>query len=161
MIFIVHVQSGKELGIVSSLKINNIVAYAPQHDIAERSKGVWREVRRIIFPGYIFIEADSITDDIYYTVRKTDGVVRFLGRPPAPLPASEEFRIKWILETEILTVSTGYIQDGKVYITNGILTGREHCILKYSKRRKRCTLYCELNGRNHYFDVSCELTRFD
>jgi transcriptional antiterminator NusG len=159
MIFVVHVQSGMEHDVVSSLREKKILACSPTHDLLERKKGMWHTVRRLIFPGYVFIIADSISDDMYYTVRNINGVVRFLGRPPTPLPMSEQHRLIWILETENLTVSKGYIKDGRVTVTDGILTGREHCILKYSKRRKRCTLYCEINGKRHYFDVSAELDK--
>lgn len=74
---------------------------------------------------------------------------------------SEEVRLRWIIDIEDLTISRGYIKGGKVTITEGLLKGREHCIVKYSRRRKRCTLYCEINGRRHYFDVAAELERSD
>lgn len=159
MIYVVHVQSGRESDVVSALKDRNISASAPTHDLLERKGGVWRTVRRIIFPGYVFIRSEGITDELYYAVRNTAGVVRFLGRPPTPLPMSEEVRLRWILDAGNLSVSKGYIKDGRVTITDGILTGREHCIIKYSKRRKRCTLYCEINGKRNYFDVSAELDK--
>lgn len=159
MIFVVHVQSGKEHDIVYSLRDKEISAYAPTHDLLERGKGEWHTVRRLIFPGYVFITAERITDDLYYIVRNTNGVVRFLGKPPTPLPMAEEVRLRWILDTENLTVSRGYIKDGKVTVTEGILKGRENCIVKYSRRRKRCTLYCDINGRRQYFDVSAELDK--
>jgi len=159
MIYVIYVQSGREHDVVSALREKDITACAPTHDMLERHKGVWRTVRRIIFPGYVFIESDWITDELYYAVKNTSGVVRFLGRPPTPLPMAEEVRLRWILDTEDLTVSHGYIKDGSVTITDGILTGREHCIVKYSKRRKRCTLYCDINGKRHYFDVSAELDK--
>lgn len=159
MIYVVHVQSGAEHDVVRALADKDITAIAPTHDLLERKSGIWHTVRRVIFPGYVFIRSQGITDNIYYTVRNTSGVVRFLGRPPTPLPMSEEARLRWILSAKDLTVSKGFIKNGRVTITDGILFGREHCIVKYSKRRKRCTLYCEINGRRHYFDVSAELDK--
>lgn len=159
MIYVVHIQSGRECDVVAALKEKGITACAPTHDLLERKGGVWHTVRRIIFPGYVFIRSEGITDQLYYAVRNTSGVVRFLGRPPTPLPMSEEVRLRWILDAGCLSVSKGYIKDGKVTITDGILIGREHCIIKYNKRHKRCTLYCEINGRRHYFDVSAELEK--
>lgn len=157
MIYVVHVQNGTEQRIVKSLRENGIDAYVPRHDLLERRKGKWNTVNRIIFPGYVFIQVNNISDRIYYIVKRTIGVLRFLGKPPAPLTIIEESRLMWILKAENLPVSKGCISNGRVHITDGILTGREHCILKYSKRRKRCTLYCEINGKRHYFDVSAEL----
>ena len=147
MIYVIYVQSGREHDVVATLRDKNINAYAPAHDLLERKGGVWRMVRRMIFPTYVFVNSEGITDELYYTVKNTVGVLRFLGRPPTPLPMSEEVRLRWILDV------------GKVTITEGLLKGREHCIVKYSKRRKRCTLYCEINGRRHYFDVAAELEK--
>ena len=42
---------------------------------------------------------------------------------PTPLPMSEEVRLRWILDVENLTVSRGYINSGKVTITEGLLKG--------------------------------------
>lgn len=159
MIYVIYVQSGREHDVVATLRDKNINAYAPAHDLLERKGGVWRMVRRMIFPTYVFVNSEGITDELYYAVKNTVGVVRFLGRPPTPLPMSEEVRLRWILDVENLTVSRGYINSGKVTITEGLLKGREHCIVKYSRRRKRCTLYCEINGRRHYFDVAAELEK--
>ena len=98
-----------------------------------------------------------MNDELYYTVRQTNGVVRFLGRPPVPLSVSEAARISWILEAGILTVSEGYEDSNGLHITIGILKGREKQIVKYSRRRKRCTLYCEINRRILYYDISAEI----
>lgn len=159
MIYVIYVQSGRENDVVSALRNKNITACSPTHDLLERKGGVWHTVRRLIFPTYVFVNSECIADELYYAVKNTVGVVRFLGRPPTPLPMSEEVRLRWIIDIEDLTISRGYIKGGKVTITEGLLKGREHCIVKYSRRRKRCTLYCEINGRRHYFDVAAELEK--
>ena len=123
MIYVIYVQSGREHDVVAALRDKNINAYAPAHDLLERKGGVWRMVRRMIFPTYVFVNSEGITDELYYTVKNTVGVLRFLGRPPTPLPMSEEVRLRWILDVENLTVSRGYINSGKVTITEGLLKG--------------------------------------
>ena len=90
MIYVIYVQSGREHDVVATLRDKNINAYAPAHDLLERKGGVWRMVRRMIFPTYVFVNSEGITDELYYTVKNTVGVLRFLGRPPTPLPMSEE-----------------------------------------------------------------------
>ena len=86
MIYVIYVQSGREHDVVATLRDKNINAYAPAHDLLERKGGVWRMVRRMIFPTYVFVNSEGITDELYYTVKNTVGVLRFLGRPPTPLP---------------------------------------------------------------------------
>ena len=159
MIYVLHVQSGKEQDVVRKLAEWNIQSSAPTHDLLERRKGNWNTVSRLIFPGYVFVSLKTVAENIYYIIYTVDGVIRFLGQPPEPLKQQEADRLQWIFKAKNLTVSRGYIKDGRLHITDGILIGREHCILKYNRHRKRCTLYCEINGRRHYFDVSADLDK--
>ena len=157
MIYVLHVQSGKEYDIVNSLVMQDIKTYAPKHILLERRKGVWNRVQRSIFPGYVFVDTD-LSDEIYYKIRHTEGVVRFLG-DPTPLSYSEQHRMQWIFDTGVLDVSRGYVKDGRLVITDGLLKGREDRIVSFCRRQKRCTLYCEINGRRHYFSLSAEIDK--
>ena len=157
MIYVLHVQSGKEYDIVNSLVMQDIKAYAPKHILLERRKGVWNKVQRTIFPGYVFADI-TLSDETYYKIRHTDGVVRFLG-DPTPLSYSEQHRMQWIFDAGVLDVSRGYIKNGRLVITDGLLKGREDRIVSFSRRQKRCKLYCEINGRRHYFSLSAEIDK--
>lgn len=157
MIYVLHVQSGKEYDIVNSLVMQDIKAYAPKHILLERRKGVWNRVQRTIFPGYVFADIE-LSDEIYYKIRHTEGVVRFLG-DPTPLSYSEQQRMQWIFDAGVLDVSRGYVKDGRLVITDGLLKGREDRIVSFSRRQKRCRLYCEINGRRHYFSLSAEIDK--
>lgn len=130
MIYVIYVQSGREHDVVATLRDKNINAYAPAHDLLERKGGVWRMVRRMIFPTYVFVNSEGITDELYYTVKNTVGVLRFLGRPPTPLPMSEEVRLRWILsisakrtKTTVNTVVFFCIHDFYTIVFN-IFTAR-------------------------------------
>lgn len=157
MIYVLHVRSGTEHDIVNALIMQGIKAYAPQHKLLERRKGSWNTVQRTVFPGYVFVDIE-FSDEIYYKVRQTDGVVRFLG-DPTPLPYSEQRRMQWIFDADVMDVSQGYIENGRLVITDGLLMGKEKYIVSYSKRQKRCKLYCEINGRRHYFSLSAEIEK--
>ena len=157
MIYVLHVQSSKEYDIVNALVMQDIKAYAPKHILLERRKGVWNRVQRTIFSGYVFADIE-LTDEIYYKVRQINGVVRFLGHP-TPLSYSEQHRMQWIFDAGVLDVSRGYVKDGRLVITDGLLKGREDRIVSFCRRQKRCTLYCEINGRRHYFSLSAEIDK--
>lgn len=157
MIYVLHVQSGRENDIVNLLAMQEIKAYAPQHKLLERRKGVWEAVLRTVFPGYVFADIELNAEE-YYKIRRTDGVIKFLGNP-TPLPYAEQQRMQWIFDAGVLDVSRGYIENGRLVITDGLLKGREDQIVSYSRRQKRCKLYCEINGRRHYFSLSAELEK--
>ncbi|MCB6616951.1 transcription termination/antitermination NusG family protein [Ruminococcus sp. 210702-SL.1.03] len=158
MIYVVHVTSGMEYETVQALVMQGIKAYAPKHHLLERRRGEWTTVSRYLFPGYVFADLPQLTDEVYYKVRNTDGVIRFLGSPsPVPLSYSEQRRMQWIFDAGVLGVSKGHVHDGKIVITSGLLLGRENDIISFSKRQKRCKLCCVINGRKHYFSLSAEL----
>ncbi len=159
MIYVLHVQTGKEVDVVNRLAEQNITAYAPRHELLERHKGVWSTVSRIIFSGYVFVDIYKLDSNLYYKVRNINDVVKFLGSPPIPLSVWEANRLDWVFDTNVLTVSKGYIENCKVKITHGILVGKEHHIIKHNRRQKRCTLFCEINGKRHFFDLSVELEK--
>lgn len=157
MIYVLHVQSGREHDIVNSFAMQDIKAYAPRHKLLERRKGKWKSVLRTVFPGYVFADIELNTD-VYYKIRRTDGVIKFLGNP-TPLPYAEQRRMQWIFDAGVLDVSRGYVKNGEFVITYGLLKGREDHIVSFSVRQKRCKLYCEYLGRRHYFSLSAEIER--
>ena len=59
MIYVIYVQSGREHDVVATLRDKNINAYAPAHDLLERKGGVWRMVRRMIFPTYVLLHREK------------------------------------------------------------------------------------------------------
>ena len=158
MIYVVHVQSGEETNIVQSLTQNGITAYAPRQELLERRQGEWHTVTRVIFPGYVFAET-LLTDEDYYRIKHTHGVIRILGEP-TPLSYSEQVRMKWLFDAGIIGVSCGFIKDGRLTVTKGFLLGHENEIVRISRRQKRCKLFVMLDGKRYYFTVSCEIEKF-
>ncbi len=157
MIYTLHVQSGMEWNALAKLRGQGIKAYAPKKNMLLRRKGEWKYEQSYLFPGYIFIDV-KLTDDIYYTAKNTAGVIRFLG-DPTPLSCSEQKRLQWIFDSELIGISRGVVKDGELIITEGLLKGKESQIVSWSIRQKRCKLRCEINGRPHTYFVSAEITR--
>lgn len=56
MLYVLFVQSGRELQIIEELRCKKITAYCPRQLKAERRRGNWQYVERIIFTGYVFID---------------------------------------------------------------------------------------------------------
>ncbi|WP_303820951.1 transcription termination/antitermination NusG family protein [Ruminococcus flavefaciens] len=157
MIYTLHVQSGMEWNALAKLRGQGIKAYAPKKNMLLRRKGEWKYEQSYLFPGYIFIDV-KLTNDIYYTTKNTAGVIRFLG-DPTPLSCSEQKRLQWIFDSELIGISRGFVKDGKLIITEGLLKGKESQIVSWDIRQKRCRLRCEINGRPHTYFVSAEITR--
>ncbi len=97
--YLVHTYSGKEQKVIEELK-NRIRGYGLEDKILEillpsdyysfiDKKGK-RKIKPVkVFPGYIFVKM-ILTDESWYVVRNTPGVLGFVGPTGKPTPISEE-----------------------------------------------------------------------
>lgn len=155
MIYVIYVKPQSEIEACTKLKNSGINAYAPLRTIMERHNGRWKEVVRIVFPSYVFVDID-LTDEIYYIVKKTDGVLRFLGKPPEPIRQSEADHLKWIFDMQNVGISKGYLENGRLVITDGALVGQENMITDYNPRIMRGWIHAQINGKDHSFSVTVD-----
>lgn len=86
--YVLYVRRGSELTIVEELRLKNITAYCPRQIKAERRRGNWQYVERIIFSGYVFIDVPEITAKIWHIIMKCTGAIRFVSL--CALPESED-----------------------------------------------------------------------
>lgn len=155
--YVIHAAGGKECAVCSELIRADMAAYVPIETALIRREGMWTKENRIIFPGYVFLAAD-IAPEIYYHVKKTDGVIRFLGSPPTALSGTEQARIEWLcnnglkLEPSLITVS----DTGEIKALNGILKGNEQLIRRYNRRQKKVVLDIPIGGKRHTVKLSVE-----
>lgn len=155
MIYVIYVKPQSEIKVCAKLRNSGINAYAPLRTIMERHNGRWKEVVRIVFSSYVFVDID-LTDEIYYTVKKTDGVLRFLGQPPEPIRQSEAEHLKWIFDMQNVGISKGYLENGRLVITDGALVGHENMITDYNPRIMRGWIHTQINGKEHSFSVTVD-----
>ena len=91
--YVLWVMSGEERRLLRKVKpVDSVVdALVPIEGIWERKAGLWREVEKIAFPGYLFVRC-IITAELYYRLRNLDGVINWLGRDgttPSSVPDEE------------------------------------------------------------------------
>jgi transcriptional antiterminator NusG len=102
--YVVYTYSGVEqkvkqimINIVNTKGYKDIVhkIFIPIENIIEIKRGVKRNVERKIFPGYILVQADKLTDDLILEFKSIQGVSDFVtagqeyGKDPLPLPKTE------------------------------------------------------------------------
>ena len=135
----------------------------PQRRIDIRRKGVIRQSTASIFPGYVFIEAES--EDILdhqWKFRRTDGFYRFLRSNQNITPLSERD-----LELVLHFINRGnpYVGISKVYfnensrivVIDGPLAGLEGRIIKVDKRKKRAKVKMNLYDDSFAIDLAFEV----
>lgn len=155
MLFELYVRSRYELRIIEELRLKKITAYCPQQIKAERHRGSWQYVERIIFTRYIFVDAAELNAKIWHNVMKCTGAIRFVSL--CSLPPGEESYIRELCNGgECIDISRGYIFDGKLHITSGFLFGRDHEIIKFNRRGKRASADVIFGGEKHRVIFSVE-----
>jgi len=85
--YLIYTKPRQELIAVANLHNQAYVAFAPQVGIKKRTNQGWKLVNEPLFPNYVFIQLDDLTDD-WRPIRSTRGVsgfVRFGSGIPAPI----------------------------------------------------------------------------
>lgn len=115
MTYVLHVITDKENAVCESIiRRCSAAAYAPSEVKLERQGGSWHERERLLLPGYVLVSGIALTDQLYHQIKDIDGVIRFLGDPPATLlPAEEAY---WVSPSDFtIEGSTVLMQNGSRY----------------------------------------------
>lgn len=85
--YLIYTKPRQEQIAVANLQNQHYTAFAPQVMVRKRTNQGWKNVNEPLFPNYVFIQLDCVTDD-WRPIRSTRGVsgfVRFGTGLPAPV----------------------------------------------------------------------------
>lgn len=154
--YVLHVETGSEILVRDTLnRIVTIKAVVPRQEKVERRQGKKIVVVRTIFQGYVFVKAD-LTPDIYYRIRSTPRVYKFLGsNRPEPIPEEElHFILGFLGRDEIIGISDAMMEGRSIRVTNGPLLGMEGYIVKVNKRKGRVKARFGILGHTKSVELS-------
>ena len=127
--YVIHTYSGYEDRVKNNLehriqtmdmvdKIFQVVI--PTEDEIEIKNGQRVTVTKKIFPGYIIIEME-LTDNSWYVIRNTPGVIGFVGTgsKPTPLEDNEAKQILKQMEAETPRIKIGISKGQSVRVVDG------------------------------------------
>lgn len=92
--------------------------FIPCYQQKKRFQGKWHIQERILFPGYVFLIAKNL-EQLAENLRKVTGMTRLLGTGDEIIPLSQEeveLLLKLGKEEQLVTMSTGIIENGQVRI---------------------------------------------
>jgi transcriptional antiterminator NusG len=133
----------------------------PRRSLRIRRKGAWQESLASIFPGYLFVQADSIPPETFRALQSTSGFVRFLPSNDEILPLDRK-------DQEILThfLSFGELVDrsvvvfdenSRIRVISGPLMGLEGQITRVDRRKGRAKVKLELYNDSFSVDFGFEM----
>lgn len=126
-----------------------------------KKNGIWREVTRMLFPGYIFVDTDdivSVKQDL--TGVKTMTIV--LGSDGEPVPVSPEersFLQSLIDENYVVRMSAGFIIGDEIALISGPLRNTKGIIKRVDRHKRQAVIDVELFGGVNSATVGLEVIK--
>ncbi|WP_408895200.1 antiterminator LoaP [Paenibacillus taichungensis] len=170
--YALFVKRGEELSVQEHIKkkFGNDVSsiFIPRKVVPERKSGEVRDVIRVLFPGYIFINA-RMYEQLYYSILDVPSVYYWvkcgkwkLNRDENRFSTVSPTEMKWLLDfidspNGILEYSVIQIDNQKAEVLSGPLFGRENLICKLDMRKCRAKLIFEFLEKKIALDVGIKI----
>ena len=137
-------------------------AFLPEYETMRKIQGEWKRVRRMLFPGYLFMVTDSILA-LLSELKKVPATTRLLGQNGQKneiTPLSEEEK-DWIVaftdDAYCVRMSEGYIEGETITVTQGPLFGQEAIIKKIDRHKRRALIEMTMFGRTTTATIGLEV----
>lgn len=159
--YVIHCHTGKEEAVRSRVKGADIArVMVPRRIMKERKQGKWCLKERVVFPGYVFVQA-NMTALAYYDIRCTPWVIRILGTSwPQPLEENEALLIVRLAnDCEPLGPSSVIVVGDKINVIDGPLRGFEGYIVKLDARRCRAKVNINILGEPKIIELAADVIK--
>lgn len=127
----------------------------PQRTLTIRRRGKTRTETAAIYPGYLFLEAETVHPEVYWALRPVDGIYKFLKANTDIEPLAGEDRrilVHFLEHGETVRTSRVVFDENKrIQVLEGPLKGLEGRIIKVDKRKRRAKV--RLNMYENSFSV--------
>lgn len=129
--------------------------------IQQRKKylGQWHTIENPMFPGYIFIITDFITE-IFYALKNIPEFTIILGdlQEPISLYESEVNMLSSMKNKDsVIEISKGYMVNDKIIITEGPLQNYKGCIKKIDRHKRMAIIEIDMFGRTTEVKLGLEI----
>lgn len=132
----------------------------PRRKLTIRRRGKTREELAPIFPGYLFYEASELPTEVYWTLKRTSGFIRFLKNNQNIEPLIGEDKgllLHFLSYGEVVDKSTvTFNENNRIEVLDGPMKGLEGLIVKVDKRKKRAKVRLSLYDQSFLIDFGFE-----
>ncbi|MBS5983670.1 antiterminator LoaP [Clostridium butyricum] len=156
--YALYVQCGNELTVQKWLNVKmkeNFKSIVPRRYLIETKSNTSREIIKVIFPGYVFINI-NMSEDNYYKIKSIPSILKVLSYNSycTEIPEKEMIPIlNLIKDDEIIKYSKILFDNSEFKILSGPLKNNEHMIKKINKHKKRASVYLKLNNEDKKIDL--------
>jgi len=162
---ILFVRTGSEEKLICVLKeklnAGEYQPFLPVKEMSRRSRGVIRKERKLLFPGYVFIQTDIESSSIAERLNSDltgmigdkwhEDIYSILhnGDNKKDVAVREKERLYWkrLFDSDFcVTGSIGFIDGDMIRIKSGPLTGMESRIKKINRHKREAVVEMEVMG---------------
>ena len=162
--YAVFVETGEEEKVRERLKYRFEEKYkiiVPKRKLRERSKGVWVERIRILFPGYVLVNGYIKSEDII-KFKDIPGLLKLLksGYEPLTIEAYEIELINSMMSyDETIGLSEVLFENGRVVVVDGPLLNFEGHIKSIDRRKGRAKVKLNFLGEDRVVELGINVLR--
>lgn len=155
--YFLHTVSGYEEKVVKTItfmieqgKLESVEkAIIPKEKRIESKSGKRKTVERKMFPGYVMVKINNLTNENKMALRQLQGVLNFIGSSANPQPLTEE-EVQNILkrnEQEAPELDTSYSVGDTVKILSGTFEGLLGKVKEIEHERRKVQIMVHIFGR--------------
>ncbi|MCD8300076.1 MAG: antiterminator LoaP [Clostridiales bacterium] len=169
MWYVIQVRTGTEEDIVKKCrneyrgeKIDRRVlqdCFIPYAEHKRKIDGKWRTVKKVLFPGYVFLDGGD-AGALYMELKKVTGLTRLLSVGDAVVPLTEKemgFIMRFGGTDHVVGMSEGIIEGSRVQVLSGPLEGMETMIKRVDRHKRKAWLEVEMLGEIREIQVGLEI----
>jgi transcriptional antiterminator NusG len=134
----------------------------PKRQLRERQEGLWKEILKPIFPGYILVRGCMNYNDCY-AIRRKNHVLRvlsdFTGEPSKIHPSEIAVLLKLLQNGEVIRPSKAIDMGDRIKIIEGPLKNFHGIVQSVNRRKSRARIMLNFLQKERKVDVSLQIIR--
>jgi transcription termination/antitermination protein NusG len=155
-----YIRRAEEKLLLKGIRSESCRFWWPRRKLTIRRRGKRVATQAPLFPGYIFLQTESVTPDIYRELKRCEGFVRFLPGNDTIEPLGSEALdlIRHFLSFgEIVEQSrVTFDVNNRIVVVEGPLAGMEGRIVKVNRRKGRAKIRLDLYDDAFLIDLGFE-----
>lgn len=164
MWYVVQVRTGTEENICLQCRKNIVEeileqCFIPHYEERKKVGGQWLTLQKVLFPGYIFAVTQNI-EALQQQLWNVIGTTKVLRSGEEIIPLTDQevtFLLGFGGEDQLVKMSEGIIIGDKVIIHSGPLQGREACIKRIDRHKRKAWLELPFFGATQVIQVGLEI----
>lgn len=157
--YCIFCKTGSEKTVAESINQfdDNILAIAPTRTLKQKFGGVWKDVERILLPGYIFVFSDEeLTSSFRENVAKIYKVLEYQSGLRSLTGDDYEYSI-WIYNNGGNIKPSGILSEGtSIRVVEGPLADGFGKIVKLDRHKRKAWVEFDFDGQKRTVALSAE-----